>query len=1647
MNSINFSFRPFAMRTAAVFFVLCTCFGCSRQSDVKPAPRTQEARAVDELQAAIDSAPPKNAAAPAAASATNAAPAVQEAPADTKEKAKPKPKPEPMASGLKPREYGFDVVFSCMPDLALLADHVKVEPSAGPLTIGYTSWNCSCSFRGAFKPRTSYTVTVLAGTPMADGRKTAKDFRRTFNTGDRPRKISFAAEGRYLPAIGGRAIAVKTMNVTNLLCETRPVPLKNIVQLMAREASCYDSFYGGGGDSSDAAELAGDPVKKTVRVKTALNEEVVTELPVRDGDGKAENGVYLVSVCAKKAGAKTDEGEGPRSWRLVCVTDIGLSVRQSTGGISVWATSLSSGRPIEGLRAVVYGSNGIAQAEGLTDADGWCMCELPKGKDPFAVVVSKIDETDAAFLALRGSVEEPDTGFVRSFVPEKGSEAYVWTDRGIYRHGEPILVHAILRDGKGNAPRPFPVEIRLLNPEGEVTIKRTQVSDSMGVVARSDFSVAQDQPSGWWTIDVYTPGDEGTLLGSERIKVEEFVPPQIRVKVTPPAEGTQAGTNLMFTVAAEHLFGGPAKGLPAEGAVMFEDAPFAPRGWEAFRFGDETRRLAPNFKTLDNTRLDAEGKTMFSAEFPKKMRPRAAVKMTVQGSVFESGGRPASARASTLVHAYARYIGVALPNALKAGPEKRKCRVVVVNPDGSPCRGERRLTARFERVETVYGLKRSGDSWEWRSDKVRIPLGDEVEVMVAQSGLGMLELPAPSCGDYAVTLREQGTDVTFSASYWAGGEGDAAVRAPLENPSRVSLKADKAVYHPGERARITVKAPFAGSALLTVMRDKTVYSQVLSLTNVTCEIELESVEAAWAPGVDVALSVVQAVKPGQRQVANRALGRIAIKCATPDSSIDVHVKANVECAPTGGSHVTVDVEAAGPAATGERAVVTVVDEGINLLTDQKTPDPAGWFGEPRSGEDSLYDVYNRILPILGDGLKRAGAKTGGGADGDLFRRVSPVPSRRYKPLSMWKLDVPLKDGRATVPFDLPEFVGEVRVTAVAYNARATGASSVQAKVTPNLVMQPDAPRFAAPDDEFLATMTLSNRSGAKGEVAYDLMAGGAVGLAAPVHGKVVLEDGASETLAFAVRAGSAPGQGTIVFVAEGLGEKHKNEILLPVRPAAPWVKTAATVALKAGERRVFPNTAAALAECAQRTFIASGSPVAELASALEYLMGYPYGCLEQTVSRVFPLVSAGGLLNTLPVAETSAAEDAKSFVADGIRRVCDMVRANDFVMWPDCDTPPWNREVSLWAAHFLVEASASGFDVPKGPLGRVRNFLRGWAMSTNETVSVYACHTLALAGQADRDRMLHWFDRRASLSALSRARLARAFARGGDVPRAKTLVESLIGEPASVKDAAFAMLARLDVDPKDERLAALALYLASRRDASTCHWGTTEANAHVLLALGCYYRATSTTIGIPEVFLQVEGAEARKMSPKRAERMTGGGEVALVNKGQGDAFVTVTSLAVADAASRRPETRGISVSRRFLRTDGAAAAPDGFVRGEMLIVEVTLSAPVKTTYSDLVVEELLPACFEPDHSPLGLDAYPFMGKNAHGWLLRREMRDDRVLGFSRRFSLGAGESVRFFYPVRVVGAGDFVLPGSSVEAMYDPSVHSCGASGRVKVAK
>ena len=63
--------------------------------------------------------------------------------------------------------------------------------------------------------------------------------------------------------------------------------------------------------------------------------------------------------------------------------------------------------------------------------------------------------------------------------------------------------------------------------------------------------------------------------------------------------------------------------------------------------------------------------------------------------------------------------------------------------------------------------------------------------------------------------------------------------------------------------------------------------------------------------------------------------------------------------------------------------------------------------------------------------------------------------------------------------------------------------------------------------------------------------------------------------------------------------------------------------------------------------------------------------------------------------------------------------------------------------------------------------------------------------------------------------------------------------------------------------------------------------------------------------------------------------------------------------------------------------------------------------------------------------------------MRKDARDDRMLVFSKKFTLEQGKAVQFRYPVRVVSAGDFVLPGPAVEAMYQPTLRSHRAAERL----
>jgi uncharacterized protein YfaS (alpha-2-macroglobulin family) len=251
-------------------------------------------------------------------------------------------------------------------------------------------------------------------------------------------------------------------------------------------------------------------------------------------DGKPQNGIYLVRALINDYRRQdwwyswVDAGpHNPARYRVVCVSDLALSVRRWDGdSLGVWVTSLTTGLPVPKTEIVVYSSARIKVMEGVTDENGWCVLKRVDKGEPFAIVAVAAGNADMTFMALKASMRVDETyrdGARETYLSKNESAAFLWTERGIYRHGEKIFLHAIFRDGTRNAPEPFPIELCLLCPSGAVRAKWNSLTDGCGTAEYEGFSVGADLPSGTWKIEARIPGSKN-VLGRTEVKIEEFAP-------------------------------------------------------------------------------------------------------------------------------------------------------------------------------------------------------------------------------------------------------------------------------------------------------------------------------------------------------------------------------------------------------------------------------------------------------------------------------------------------------------------------------------------------------------------------------------------------------------------------------------------------------------------------------------------------------------------------------------------------------------------------------------------------------------------------------------------------------------------------------------------------------------------------------------------------------------------------------------------------------------------------------------------------------------------------------------------------------------------------------------------------------------------
>ena len=710
--------------------------------------------------------------------------------------------------------------------------------------------------------------------------------------------------------------------------------------------------------------------------------------------------------------------------------------------------------------------------------------------------------------------------------------------------------------------------------------------------------------------------------------------------------------------------------------------------------------------------------------------------------------------------------------------------------------------------------------------------------------------------------------------------------------------------------------------------------------------------------------------------------------------------------------------------------IAAVDEGILALTDFKTPNPHDYFYRQRGLKTRSFDVYSGILPEIANVTDNS--STGGDAattrQAELRKRLSTGSIRRVKPISLWSGFVKTDgNGRGTVQFKIPQFNGTLRVMAVAFAGGDYGGTEAHLTVREPIVLTPTFPRFLAGGDKVRVPVTLFNGTGTEAEFTVELQASGDVrllseadsgqlsGISARDQSEVVrgsaegsqpsqeelktdnrklitlpsVEAGAEAHVFFDILVQDAIGEADFNLSAQGNTQTTQLDVKIPLRSVAPPVTQTGQGVVRADESVDFIFPSNLIPDSSAFSLTLSPFPNIRFADSLRYLIRYPHGCLEQTTSKVFPLLYFSDLARS--VEPMLAAEDAVDhYITSGITKIESMLKSDDrFAYWPGGTyVNPWS---SIYASHFLVEARKAGYEVSDRVYDAMLAGLRteakfspnteddfrsslGEAQEIRKKISLatYAAYVLAAAGHPDRGTM-HYLKNRglSGLSDYSHFQLAGAFALSGELETALSMLPVSVSPnfnkgngqretggtlDSPIRTQAIMLDILAEVNENHPSIPMLVQNLSAAASEGN-RWATTQENAFAFLALGKIlkkqmdrnYTGTLTLNGEP--FADFDATETRY-----TDEAWDGTRVQLSVKGEGSCYYYWSAFGIQRESFIQEYERELQVRRRYFNKDGEERTGT-FAHGELIIAEVNVKA-LTANLENVVVVDMLPTGFE-----------------------------------------------------------------------------------------
>lgn len=1333
--------------------------------------------------------------------------------------------------------------------------------------------------------------------------------------------------------------------------------------------------------------------------------------------------------------------------RNVIASDLGLlAKRGGDGNTVVVVNDLKTTQPISGVQLELYDFQQQLIGTASTGPDGKAI--ISSRQNPFVLIAK--GGAQRGYLKLLGGESLSLSNFnVSGEYVNKGLKGFLYGERGVWRPGDSLYLSFILEDKLRQLPATHPVVFELQNPQGQITTRLVRSNAENGFY-KFATATADDAPTGNWLGRVKVGGTEFT----QPIKIEMVKPNRLKINLDFGVDKLTAGNNnVSGNLKVNWLHGAPGKNLRAQFDVLLTRGTTKFDQYKDYVFDDPSIDFYSESQSIYDGYTDADGRALVNANIEVNGDAPGTLNAVFRGKVFEESGNFSIDRFSIPFYPYASLTGIRLPQGDKARgmlltDTTHRVDVVTIDADGNPL--SRTVELSIYKIDWRWWWDSSEGSVNFMSGNYSQPI--TTGRVRTQNGKGTwnFKIKYPEWGRFFVKAYDPETGhSTGKVVYidWPGWAGRA--RNEGEGATMLSFSSDKPMYNVGEKANLVIPGSDQGRALISIENGSRVLQTYWLETKQGDNPFSFDLTKEMTPNVFVNVTLLQPHAQTVNDLPIRLYGVIPIQVEDPGTHLDPIIVMPDVLEP--GKEVVIKVSE--KAKRKMTYTLAIVDEGLLDLTRFKTPDAWSRFYAREALGVKTWDLYDQVMGAYGGRVERLLAL---GGDAELAAKEDDAKANRFKPVVLFFGPITLDGGSKEHRFIMPQYIGSVKTMLVAGYEGAYGKTEKATPVRKPLMVLATLPRVLGPEERVKLPITLFTSEKGINNVKVEIKVSGPISMADESSRTISMGGDSDLTLDFGLVVKSETGRAKIQVTASSGNYSATDEIEIEVRNPNPPITQVQDAVLEAGKAWSGTVTPIGIAGTNTSILEVSSLPPVNLGQRMRYLLQYPYGCIEQTTSSVFPQL----YLDKVKALTEEEKNVIQRNVKAGVERLKSFVnRDGGFSYWPGHeDTDSWG---TTYAGHFLIEAETKGYFVPNDLIKRWKKYQKNKAQSwrknqeysSSELIQAYRLYTLALSGDAELGAM-NRLREQGNLPPTAAWMLAAAYVKAGQPEAGKQLIDKRPMQIKPYQELAYSY----GSDLRDKAIMLETLLLLNDRTkafelvkeisesmSNANYWMSTQTLAWCLKSVGAYAGGEKSDLKFTYVYNGKEVSANTALTLAQVNfpiNGVKGGSLKITSESKGTLFVRLISEGVPARGTEEDGEKNLSINVTYASSSGVPVDPTVLEQGTEFVATVTVANPgMRGIYKNLALNQIFPSGWEINNLRLTDDEAAGITGDVPTY---QDIRDDRVYTY---FDLNANQRKTFKVLLTASYAGSYYLPAVSCEAMYDNSVYARKKGKVVEVVK